>query len=45
MTGARPERSVIGLCGDGSFALSAGDLATIARTGGPTVLILFNNGV
>ena len=32
------------LCGDGSFAVSAGDLATVARVGGPTVLILFNNG-
>lgn len=41
---ARPESPVVGLCGDGSFAMSAGDLATIARLGGPTVLVLFNNG-
>jgi len=41
---ARPELPVVGLCGDGSFAMSAGDLATIARVGGPTILILFNNG-
>jgi acetolactate synthase-1/2/3 large subunit len=41
---ARPESPVVGLCGDGSFAMSAGDLATVARVGGPTVLILFNNG-
>lgn len=41
---ARPDGLVVGLCGDGSFAMSAGDLATIARVGGPTVLILFNNG-
>jgi len=41
---ARPASPVVGLCGDGSFAMSAGDLATIARVGGPTVLILFNNG-
>jgi acetolactate synthase-1/2/3 large subunit len=40
---ARPSHPVVGLCGDGSFAISAGDLATIARVGGPTVLILFNN--
>ena len=40
---ARPAQPVLGLCGDGSFAISAGDLATIARVGGPTVLILFNN--
>jgi acetolactate synthase-1/2/3 large subunit len=41
---ARPDSPVVGLCGDGSFAMSAGDLATIARVGGPTILILFNNG-
>lgn len=41
---AKPEFPVVGLCGDGSFAMSAGDLATVARVGGPTVLILFNNG-
>jgi acetolactate synthase-1/2/3 large subunit len=41
---ARPECPVVGLCGDGSFAMSAGDLATVARVGGPTTLILFNNG-
>jgi acetolactate synthase-1/2/3 large subunit len=40
---ARPESPIVGLCGDGSFAMSAGDLATVARVGGPTVLILFNN--
>lgn len=40
---ARPDLPVVGLCGDGSFAISAGDLATVARIGGPTVLILFNN--
>ena len=38
------ERLIIGLCGDGSFAMSAGDLATVTRVGGPTILILFNNG-
>jgi acetolactate synthase-1/2/3 large subunit len=41
---ARSDQTVVGLCGDGSFAMSAGDLATVARVGGPTVLILFNNG-
>ncbi len=41
---ARPELPVVGLCGDGSFAMSAGDLATVTRVGGPTILILFNNG-
>ena len=41
---ARPQSPVIGLCGDGSFAMSAGDLATIGRVGGPTILILCNNG-
>jgi acetolactate synthase-1/2/3 large subunit len=46
VVGARlacPELPVVGLCGDGSFAISAGDLATVARIGGPTVLVLFNN--
>ncbi|MBN1402324.1 MAG: thiamine pyrophosphate-binding protein, partial [Anaerolineae bacterium] len=41
---AKPELPVIGLCGDGSLAMSAGDLATVARAGGPTILVLFNNG-
>jgi acetolactate synthase-1/2/3 large subunit len=41
---AQPEAPIVGLCGDGSFAMSAGDLATVARVGGPTVLVLFNNG-
>lgn len=41
---AKPELPVVGLCGDGSFAMSAGDLATIARVGGSAILILFNNG-
>jgi acetolactate synthase-1/2/3 large subunit len=40
---AAPDKPVVGLCGDGSFAISAGDLATVARIGGPTVIILFNN--
>jgi acetolactate synthase-1/2/3 large subunit len=40
---AAPDTPVVGLCGDGSFAISAGDLATVARIGGPTILILFNN--
>ncbi len=41
---ARPDQPVVGLCGDGSFAMSAGDLATVSRVGGPTIMILFNNG-
>ena len=41
---AKPDSPIVGLCGDGSFAMSAGDLATITRVGGPTILILFNNG-
>jgi acetolactate synthase-1/2/3 large subunit len=40
---ARPQSPVAGLCGDGSFAMSAGDLATVARVGGPTILLLFRN--
>jgi acetolactate synthase-1/2/3 large subunit len=41
---AKPDAPIVGLCGDGSFAMSAGDLATMTRVGGPTILILFNNG-
>jgi acetolactate synthase-1/2/3 large subunit len=40
---ARPDVPVVGLFGDGSYAMSAGDLASVARIGGPTVLVLFNN--
>lgn len=40
---AKPECPVFGLCGDGSFLMSCGELATIARVGGPIVVILFNN--
>ena len=40
---AAPDKTVVGLCGDGSFAISAGNIATVARIGGPTVIILFNN--
>ncbi|MCJ7623848.1 MAG: thiamine pyrophosphate-binding protein [Anaerolineaceae bacterium] len=40
---ARPDLPIVGVFGDGSFAMSAGDLATVARVGGPTILILFNN--
>lgn len=41
---ARPDVPVFGLTGDGSFAMTVGELATVARVGGPTVIILFNNG-
>ena len=41
---AKPDVPIVCLCGDGSFAMSTGDLATITRAGGPTILILFNNG-
>ena len=41
---AKHELPVVGLCGDGSFIMSCGELATIARLGGPILLILFNNG-
>jgi len=40
---ARPTAPVLGLMGDGSFAMSAGDLETIARLGLPVTLINFNN--
>lgn len=40
---ARPQAPVIGLVGDGSFAMSCGDLETIARLNLPVVLLQFNN--
>jgi acetolactate synthase-1/2/3 large subunit len=40
---ARPNAPVIGLTGDGGFAMSCGDLETIARLGLPVVLLQFNN--
>ena len=40
---ARPESRVVGLFGDGSLGMSAGDLETIARMNIPAVLIHFNN--
>lgn len=40
---ARPDSPVIGLMGDGSFAMAAGSLETIARLNLPVLLIHFNN--
>lgn len=40
---ARPESRVVGLFGDGSLGMSAGELETISRLNIPVVLIHFNN--
>ncbi|MEW6262225.1 MAG: thiamine pyrophosphate-binding protein [Thermodesulfobacteriota bacterium] len=40
---ARPEARLIGLFGDGSLGMSAGDLETLARYRVPAILIHFNN--
>jgi acetolactate synthase I/II/III large subunit len=40
---ARPQSRVVGLFGDGSLGMSAGELETISRLGLPVVLIHFNN--
>jgi acetolactate synthase-1/2/3 large subunit len=40
---AQPEATVVGLMGDGSFGMSAGELETIARLGLPVTIIQFNN--
>lgn len=40
---ARPEAPVIGLMGDGSFGMAAGEMETIARLGLPVILLQFNN--
>ena len=41
---ARPGATVVGICGDGSFGMSCGDLDTIHRSGLPVVLLQMNNG-
>ena len=40
---ARPASRVVGLFGDGSLGMSAGDLETVSRLNIPTILIHFNN--
>ncbi len=40
---ARPDHVVVGLSGDGSFAMSAGELETLARLQLPVVILNFNN--
>lgn len=40
---ARPNSTVVGLVGDGSFGMSVGDLETIVRLGLPVVLVQFAN--
>jgi acetolactate synthase-1/2/3 large subunit len=41
---ARPEVRVVGLFGDGSLGMAAGELETLVRLEVPAVLIHFNNG-
>ena len=41
---ARPRSKVVGLMGDGSFGLSAGELETIVRLKAPVLLIVLTNG-
>jgi acetolactate synthase-1/2/3 large subunit len=40
---ARPQATVVGLMGDGSFGMSVGELETIARLGLPVTIVQFNN--
>jgi acetolactate synthase-1/2/3 large subunit len=40
---ARHQATVVGLMGDGSFGMSAGELETVGRLGLPLTLIQFNN--
>jgi acetolactate synthase-1/2/3 large subunit len=40
---ARPEATVVGLMGDGSFGMSVGELETIARLKLPVTILQFNN--
>jgi acetolactate synthase I/II/III large subunit len=41
---ARPDATLVGLFGDGSLGMSAGELETLVRCNIPAVLIHFNNG-
>ena len=41
---ARPDAKIVGLFGDGSLGMSAGELETLSRLNVPAVLIHFNNG-
>jgi len=41
---AQPQARLVGLFGDGSLGMSAGELETLSRLGIPAVLIHFNNG-
>jgi acetolactate synthase-1/2/3 large subunit len=41
---ARPQAVVVGLIGDGSFGMAAGELETVSRLGLPVTIIQFNNG-
>lgn len=41
---ARPQARIVGLFGDGSLGMSAGELETVARLGAPVVLLHFSNG-
>jgi len=41
---ARPEAKIIGMFGDGSLGMSAGELETLARLNIQVILIHFNNG-
>jgi acetolactate synthase I/II/III large subunit len=40
---AQPGRPIVGVCGDGSFGMSAGELETLNRLGLPVVIVVFNN--
>ena len=40
---ARPQATVVGLMGDGSFGVSAGELETVGRLGLPVTIVQFNN--
>jgi acetolactate synthase-1/2/3 large subunit len=41
---ARPDAKLVGLFGDGSLGMNAGELETLARLNIPALLIHFNNG-
>ncbi len=41
----QPDRTVVGLAGDGGFMMTAQELSTAAQQGAKPIILLFNNGI
>ncbi|GJL85235.1 MAG: thiamine pyrophosphate protein [Micavibrio sp.] len=42
---ARPDKTVVGFCGDGGFMMTGQELATAAHHGAKPIILVFNNSV